>query len=91
MNTKLLVKLRLGVENRKGLNFYRFYSNEFHQRYPNITFNICTGESDESKEKINEGLIDIAIVLEPIDTSYYQCIQMLCKDHWCLVMKKMMS
>lgn len=81
-------EITIGCGESKGTQFLPILLNEFHQRYPNITFNICTGGSDESKEKINEGLIDIAIVLEPIDTSYYQCIQMPCKDYWCLVMKK---
>ena len=44
---------------------------EFHEEYPLVKFDIYTGNADLIKERIDQGLVDIGILLEPVDISKY--------------------
>lgn len=82
-------EITIGCGEASGNKFLPIILNEVSKRYPNIKYNISTAGSNQNKEKITEGLIDVAIVLEPIDKQYYQHIELPYVDKWCLVMKKM--
>lgn len=81
-------EITIGCGESSGNKFLPIILNNFSKHYPNIKYNIFTAGSNQNKEKINEGLIDIAIVLEPIDKQYYQYLELPYLDKWCLVMKK---
>lgn len=81
-------EITIGCGEASGNKFLPIILNEVSKRYPNIKYNISTAGSNQNKEKITEGLIDVAIVLEPIDKQYYQHIELPYEDKWCLVMKK---
>ena len=81
-------EITIGCGESSGNKFLPVVLKEFSKRYPKIKYNIYTAGSNQNKEKINEGLIDVAIVLEPIDKDYYQYLELPYLDKWCLVMKK---
>lgn len=43
----------------------------FRQQHPQVTFDLITNTADMVKEKMEKGLIDIALLLEPIDIVNY--------------------
>ncbi|WP_010014772.1 LysR family transcriptional regulator, partial [Loigolactobacillus coryniformis] len=47
---------------------------EFIADYPAVTFNIYTETGDDIVERLDKGLIDLAILLEPINTEKYHKI-----------------
>ena len=42
--------------------------------YPQVTFHIFSGTSDDITEKLDKGLIDLAILLEPISLDKYESL-----------------
>lgn len=56
--------------------------------YPQITFNIVSGISDEISDKLEKGVIDIAILLEPISTDAFECIVLPRTEKWGLLVSK---
>lgn len=48
----------------------------FQNKYPNVQFDLYNGYGDDIKEKIEKGIIDVGIVLEPIDISKYDFIKL---------------
>ena len=44
---------------------------EFHDEYPLVKFDIYVGNADLIKERVDQGLVDIGILLEPVDISKY--------------------
>lgn len=80
--------ITIGCGESSGNQFLPILLNEFSKRYPRIQYNIMTAGCHINKEKITEGLIDVAIVLEPIDKHYFQYLTLPYKERWCLVMKK---
>lgn len=59
---------------------------DFSQKYPGVKFNVFSGTADDIKERINNGLIDIALLSVPVEISNFEFIRMKEKDRWGIVM-----
>lgn len=59
----------------------------FSKIYPKVKYEIYTNSSDTLQEKLNQGLLDFALLQEPIDISDYDFIRMSSKDIWGLLMR----
>lgn len=60
---------------------------DFHQCYPKIQYDIYTNNADNIKEKLEHGLLDFGVLLEPVDIAKYDYIRMKEKDRWGLLMR----
>ena len=56
--------------------------------YPEIKFDLVSGNAQDITEKLDKGLLDFAVLIEPIDISKYDYITLPEKDRWGVVMKK---
>lgn len=61
---------------------------EMVQDYPQVTFHIFSGTSDDITEKLDKGLIDLAILLEPIAVEKYEGITLPRTEKWGIVVSK---
>lgn len=59
----------------------------FHQKYPRVTFDLYTATADQVKEQMNQGLVDIGLLLEPINIEKYDFIRLGMKETWVVVMR----
>lgn len=59
----------------------------FHEKYPRVTFDIYTATADHVKDQMDRGLIDIGLLLEPIDIEKYDFIRLDMKERWVLLMR----
>ena len=59
----------------------------FHEKYPLVTFEIYSATADHVKERMERGLVDIGLLLEPIDIERYDFIRLDYKEHWVVVMR----
>lgn len=59
----------------------------FHEKYPFVTFDIFTGNADLVKEQMEKGLIDIGVLLEPIDIEKFEFIRLKEKERWVVLMR----
>ncbi len=55
---------------------------------PHVRFNFFSGDTIEVCEKLDKGLIDFAILVEPADLSKYQYLRLPQKDTWGVLMRK---
>lgn len=60
---------------------------DFHEKYPLVTFDIFTGNADMVKEQMEKGLIDIGVLLEPIDIEKFDFIRLREKERWVVLMR----
>lgn len=60
---------------------------EFHEKYPLVTFDILTGNADMVKAQMEKGLIDIGVLLEPIDIEKFDFIRLREKERWVVLMR----
>ncbi len=59
----------------------------FHKKYPLVTFDIYTATADNVTEQMDKGLVDVGLLLEPIDIEKYDFIRLDIKERWVVVMR----
>ena len=59
----------------------------FKKKHPLIVYDLYTANADEIKEKIDKGLIDIGLLLEPVNIEKYEYIRLQTKEVWGAVMR----
>lgn len=59
--------------------------NEFTKEFSQVTYDFYTGNADLIKEKIENGVIDIGILLEPVDMEKFEFIRLPQKEKWGIV------
>ncbi|MCV9887944.1 LysR family transcriptional regulator [Metabacillus halosaccharovorans] len=57
-------------------------------RYPTIRYHLYSGNEDDVTERLDKGLLDFCILIEPADLSKYNYINIPAKDVWGVVMRK---
>lgn len=59
----------------------------FRKKYPLVTYDILTANADVVKEQMEKGLIDIGVLLEPIDMEKFDFIRLNRKERWVVLMR----
>jgi len=60
-------------------------------RYPNIRYHLYSGNEEDITERLDKGLLDFGILIQPADISKYNYLNMPAKDVWGVVMRKDIS
>lgn len=55
--------------------------------YPSIRFHLYSGNADDIKSKLDSGLLDFGVVIEPTDKQKYEYVQLPAKDTWGVLMR----
>lgn len=61
---------------------------EIQQEYPRIQFHFYSGNAEYVTERLDKGLVDFGIVIEPVDVSKYHHLKMPSNDSWGLLMRR---
>lgn len=59
----------------------------FREKYPRVTFDLFTATADMVKEQMDKGLLDIGLLLEPVDIEKYDYIRLDIKENWVVLMR----
>lgn len=59
----------------------------FNEKYPRVTFDIYTATADHVRDQMDRGLVDIGLLLEPIDIEKYDFIRLDVKERWVALMR----
>lgn len=60
----------------------------FKAAYPNLRYHISSGGTEQVTERLNRGLLDFAIIVEPPDLARYNHIEIKGTDVWGLLMRR---
>lgn len=60
---------------------------QFREKYPQVHFSVYTGTADLVQERMDMGLIDFGILLEPVSVEKYNFIRLKEKEHWAVLVK----
>ncbi|NLT08702.1 MAG: LysR family transcriptional regulator [Ruminococcus sp.] len=61
---------------------------ELRKEYPNIRYHLYSGNEADVTERLDRGLLDFGILVQPADVTKYDCIHLPAKDIWGVVMRK---
>lgn len=61
---------------------------DIQDEYPNVKFHLYSGNAEDVIEKLDKGLLDFGVLIQPIDLSKYDNISLPEKDLWGVLMLK---
>ncbi len=61
---------------------------KFSEKYPLVRYDIFTANADLVKERMNKGLVDVGLMLEPVEMERFEYIRLGIKEKWVLLTAK---
>ena len=68
--------IRIGAGETKAMRLVLDTFAELHRDHPGVTIELYTGNADAVEERLERGLLDFALLLEPINVEKYEWIRM---------------
>ena len=81
-------EIAIGCGETKNLLFLSEQIRKFRQKYPLVQFSIHSAIADDIKERIEKGILDIGLLMEPVDVGKYEFIRMPQKEKWGILVRK---
>ncbi|WP_338081150.1 LysR family transcriptional regulator [Angelakisella massiliensis] len=60
----------------------------FHQLHPQVKYQLYSGNSDNIKERIEQGLLDLGLLMEPVEISKYDFVRLPAKEQWGVLVRE---
>lgn len=81
-------EIAIGCGEAKSMGFLSEQIRKFRQEHPLVQFNIHSAIADDIKERIEKGILDIGLLMEPVDVGKYEFIRMPQKEKWGILVRK---
>lgn len=81
-------EIYIGAGETNGIKAVADVANELRKKYPQITFNFHSGNAEDIMERLDKGLLDFGLIIQPADISRYDSITLPNKDIWGVIMNK---
>lgn len=85
---EVLGEISIGCGETKNMRPLSEMMASFHQKYPDVNFNIYTAIADDVKERLENGILDMGLLLEPVEISKYHYVRMPLKEKWQVLMRR---
>lgn len=72
----------VGATEALGSRILARYMKQFSDRYPEVQFELYNAMADSIVERLDSGLSDIGLLLEPVDTTKYEFIRFDRNERW---------
>lgn len=87
-NDELTGTIHLGCVESSASSLLMKNVKQMQSKYPHVKFDIYTGNGDTLRERIDQGLLNVALLIEPVETVKYNYLVMPTKETWGLLMRK---
>lgn len=78
----------IGGGETDAIKFLAKVAKELHDIYPNIHYHLYSGNAQDVTERLDKGLLDFGVLVQPADISKYDYLNIPAKDTWGVVMRK---
>lgn len=85
---ELTGEIAIGCGETRNMSFLSEKIRLFKEQYPLVTFQIYSAIADDVKERMEQGLIDIGLLTEPVDISKYDFIRLKEKERWGIIVSR---
>lgn len=75
-------EISIGSGDLEGMAFLAELLVSFQALHPQVTYQIYSGNADNTKERIEGGTLDFGLLLEPVDISRYDFVRLPVKEQW---------
>lgn len=80
--------ISVGATEAVGGRLFARLIKEFSDKYPLVRFLLYNEMADYVKDKLDKGLLDVGLLLEPVDTEKYDFVRLSQKEIWGVLMRK---
>ena len=78
----------IGTGETETVRLFAKVAKKLQQKYPDIRYNISSGNAEHVLEYLDKGLIDFGLLFTEIDPQKYEAIPVPIKDTWGVLMRK---
>lgn len=82
---KLAGTIAIGAGETYNMEILAGWMHDFRLQHPLVNFKVQSNTADIIKENIEKGIVDVGLLMEPIDTSRYEVLRMPKKEAWGVV------
>ena len=79
--------INIGASEAIGSRMMAKLIRSFSEKYPLVQFHLYNEMADDVKDRLDKGLIDIGLLLEPIDVHKYESLRLAQKETWGILMR----
>lgn len=79
--------LNIGCVVSRVSKFVMQIVSSFQKKYPNVSFNLYDGNGDLLRQRLDSGLEDFAVLIEPVEAAKYNFIELPVHEQWRLIVK----
>lgn len=80
--------ISIGSGELKSSRFLTRLITDFQKENPLVTFTIYSGNSDNIKERIERGLLDVGLLQEPVDIARYSFVRTPVREQWGILVRE---
>ena len=81
-------EIAIGCGETKSMSLLSSSMVSFRERYPLVQFSIYSAIADDIKERIEKGLLDMGLLVEPVDISKYEYIRLPVEERWGVLVRE---
>ena len=81
-------EIRIGCAESVQIKYLASVIKSFKKKYPNFIFHIFSGDTEPVTERLDRGLLDMAVIVEPPNLSKYNYLHVPESDKWGVIMRR---
>ena len=79
--------ITIGASEAVGSRLFAKLIKQFSDQYPLVQFHLYNEMADNIKDRLDKGLVDVWLLLEPVDTVKYDFVRLSQKETWGILMR----
>lgn len=88
IDNELIGTINIGAGETYAMKNIMNVFNETFEKNKNITINIYSGNAEDIYEKLDKGVLDVGLLIDPVNRKMYDYIKLPYKDQWGLLVHK---
>lgn len=81
-------EIAIGCGETCNMTYLSDLMRSFRQRHPLVQFRIYSATADEVKDHMENGLLDMGLLMEPVEVRRYSYVSMPYRERWCALVRK---